>query len=198
MSGSFLPLFLAALAFVAALFTYRDIRRGGARFYTLEREAILRRAGFTLIASTLLFFAAIGLMMVERQNIANQVAVLSGEEIEGVPTPTATLSTLPPTPTPTSTPDPNAPTETPAPLICRAIVRETGGSGLNLRDQPGGAELMVLQEEEIVTLLETEPPRVVGGVTWVNVRTTVTRTDGWVVLDYLVIEREECLERLQP
>lgn len=197
MTGSILPLFLAALAFLAVLFTYRDIRRGGARFYTLEREAILRRAGFTLLASTLLFVGAIGLLVFERQQVSNQVAVLSGEEIEGVPTPTATLSTLPPTPTPTSTPDPNAPTATPEPLICRAVVRETGGSGLNLREQPNGTELQVLQEEEIVTLLDDEAPTVVGGVTWVKVRTTVTRTDGWVVLDYLFIEREECLERMQ-
>lgn len=198
MSGSIFPLILAALAFIAALVTYRDIRRGGARFYTLEREAILRRAGFTLIASALLFSGAIGLLLVERQQMTDQVAVLSGEEVEGVPTPTATLSTLPPTPTPTATPDPDAPTATPEPLICRAIVRDTGGSGLNLREEPNGTEIQVLQEEEIVTLLTEEPPRVIGGTAWVNVRTTVTRTDGWVVLDYLVIEREECVPTVQP
>ncbi len=197
MSGTFLPLVLAVFAFIAALLTYRDIRRGGARFYTLEREAILRRAGFTLIASVLLFMGAIGLLLFERQQMTDQVAVLSGEEVEGVPTPTATLSTLPPTPTPTATPDPNAPTATPEPLICRAVVRDTGGSGLNLREQPNGTELQVLQEEEIVTLLDDEAPQAIAGVTWVKVRTTVTRTDGWVALDYLFIEREECLERVQ-
>lgn len=192
-----LPLILAFLALLAAIITYRDIRRGGARFYTLEREAILRRAGFTLIATVLLFFGSIGMLLYERQQVANQVAVLSGEEIEGVPTPTATLSTLPPTETPTATPDPNAPTATPEPLICRAIVRGTGGSGLNLREQPNGAELQILQEEEIVTLLDDEAPVTVGVATWVKVRTTITRTDGWVVLDFLFIEREECLERVQ-
>lgn len=192
-----LPLILAVLAFIAAIVTYRDVRRGGARFYTLEREAILRRAGFTLMASVLLFLGAIGLLLYERQQAANQVAVLSGEEVEGVPTPTATLSTLPPTGTPTSTPDPNAPTETPEPLVCRAVVRDTGGSGLNLREEPNGAELQVLQEEEIVTLLDDEAPVTIGGVTWVKVRTTITRTDGWAALDFLFIEREECLERVQ-
>lgn len=192
-----LPLILAVLALVAAIVTYRDIRRGGARFYTLEREAILRRAGFTLMASALLFLGAIGLLLYERQQASNQVAVLSGEEVEGVPTPTATLSTLPPTATPTSTPDPNAPTETPEPLVCRAVVRDTGGSGLNLREEPNGAELQVLQEEEIVTLLDDEAPVSIGGVTWVKVRTTITRTDGWAALDFLFIEREECLERVQ-
>ena len=197
MSGSILPLILAALAFLAAIFTYRDLRRGGARFYTLEREAILRRAGFMLMASALLFMGAIGLLLFERQQMNNQVAVLSGEEVEGVPTPTATLSTLPPTATPTATPDPDAPTATPEPLICRAVVRETGGSGLNLREQPNGTELQVLQEEEIVTLLDDEPPTDIGGTIWVKVRTTVTRTDGWVALDFLFIEREECLNRVQ-
>ena len=198
MTGSILPLVLAVLAFIAAVITYRDIRRGGARFYTLEREAILRRAGFTLIASALLFIGAVGLLVFERQQTADQIAVLSGEEVEGVPTPTATLSTLPPTDTPTSTPDPNAPTATPEPLICRAVVRGTGGSGLNLRDQPNGAELEVLQEEDIVTLLDDEPPTDVAGVTWVKVRTAVTRADGWVALDFLFIEAEECLDRVQP
>ena len=68
----------------------------------------------------------------------------------------------------------------------------TGGSGLNLRDAPGGAEIQVLQEEEIVTLVTEEAPVVTGGTTWVQVRTTITRTDGWVSLEFLLIEREEC------
>ena len=198
MSGSFFPLILAVIALAAAASAYRDVRRGGARFYTLEREAILRRAGFTLMASALLFLGAVGLLLFERQQMTDQIAVLSGEEIEGVPTPTATLSTLPPTPTPTATPDPDAPTETPPPLICRAEVRGTGGSGLNLRESPGGTDLQVLQEGEIVTLLDDEPPSPVGGVTWIKVRTTVTRTDGWVALDYLFIERDECQDLVQP
>lgn len=198
MSGLFLPIFLTILALIAAIITYRDIRRGGARFYTLEREAILRRASFTLIAAALLFLGVIGILLYERQQNLDQVAVLSGEEIEGVPTPTATLSTLPPTATATGTPDPNAPTVTPTPVVCRAEVQGTGGSGLNLREEPGGAELEVLQEEEIVTLIEDEAPVQSGGTTWIAVRTTVTRTDGWVAVDFLSVEREECLDRLEP
>jgi hypothetical protein len=197
MSGILLPAILTFLGLVAALITYRDIRRGGARFYTLEREAILRRASFTLIAAALLFVGAIGLLLVQRQQNMDEMAVLSGEEPEGVPTPTATLSTLPPTATPTATPDPNLPTPTATPVICRAAVQGTGGSGLNLRDAPGGAEIQVLQEEEIVTLITDEPPVQVGGTTWVQVRTTITRTDGWVALDFLLIEREECLALIE-
>ncbi|HSM57630.1 MAG TPA: SH3 domain-containing protein [Candidatus Sulfomarinibacteraceae bacterium] len=196
MSGIFLPVLLTALAFLAALIAYRDIRRGGARFYTLEREAILRRASFTLIAAALLFLGAIGLLLYERQQNLQELAVQAGEEIEGVPTPTATLSSLPPTETPTATPDPDAPTITPTPRVCRAIVRGTGESGLNLREEPGGAELQVLQEEEIVSLLE-EPSVESGGVTWVRVRAAITRTEGWVALDFLVIEDDTCLDLIQ-
>jgi hypothetical protein len=196
MTGIFLPVLLAVLAFIAAAITYRDIRRGGARFYTLEREAILRRASFTLLASALLFLGAIGLLLYERDQTQQQLAVEAGEEVEGVPTATATLSTLPPTITPTGTPDPNQPTVTPTPMVCRAAVQGTGGSGLNLRDEPGGAELVVLQEEEIVTLLVETPPVESGATTWVNVRTAITREEGWVALDFLVVERDECLEML--
>jgi hypothetical protein len=162
----------------------------------LEREAILRRASFTLIASVLLFVGAVGLLVYEREQGLDELAVQAGEEVEGVPTPTATLSTLPATATATATPDPNQPTPTPTPLICRAIVRGTGGSGLNLRDAPNGGELEILQEEEFVTLVD-EPVAQTGNTTWVKVRTTVTRTEGWVALDFLFIERDECLERVQ-
>ena len=44
MSGLFLPILLFVAALVATFLTYRNIRRGGARFYTLEREIILRWA----------------------------------------------------------------------------------------------------------------------------------------------------------
>ncbi len=63
MSGIFIPLALAFAGFVAAIAAYRDIQRGSARFYTLERESVLRRAGFILMGSALLFSAAIGLLI---------------------------------------------------------------------------------------------------------------------------------------
>ena len=197
MTGLFLPLLLAGLAFLAAIITYRDIRRGGARFYTLEREAILRRASFTLVASALLFLGAIGLLVYQRQEGLETLAVEAGAEVEGVPTPTATLSTLPPTVTPTPTVDPNLPTPTATPFVCRAMVNGTGGSGLNLRDAPEGAEMEVLQEEEIVTLVDEAPVQTAGTV-WVKVRTTITRSEGWVARDFLLIESEACRSRVEP
>ena len=66
--GEFLlPLALAVAGLVAALMTYRGIRRGGARYYTLEREAMLRRATFTLFGSVVLFIAAIGFLVYQQR-----------------------------------------------------------------------------------------------------------------------------------
>ena len=48
MDGLFFPILLFVGAVLATFFTYRNIRRGGARFYTLEREIVLRRAGLML------------------------------------------------------------------------------------------------------------------------------------------------------
>jgi hypothetical protein len=197
MDGLLLPLFLTVLAFVAALITYRDIRRGGARFYTLEREAILRRASFTLMAAVLLFLGTVVLLVTRYQATADELAVQGGEEVEGVPTPTPTLSTLPPTPTPTTTPDPDLPTPTVTPVVCRAIVQGTGGSGLNLRSEPGGAEVELLQEQDILNLVAGSAPVQSGGTTWVHVRTAITRTEGWVSLEFLLIEDQSCLDQVQ-
>jgi hypothetical protein len=108
MDGLFLPLLLTGLAFAAAVLTYRDIRRGGARYYALEREAILRRASFTLMAAVLLFLGTVFLLITQYRQTATELAVQAGEEIEGVPTLTPTLSILPPTPTATATVDPES------------------------------------------------------------------------------------------
>ncbi|MDT8307305.1 MAG: hypothetical protein RRC07_15335 [Anaerolineae bacterium] len=197
MDGLLLPLLLTFLAFAAAVITYRDIRRGGARFYTLEREAILRRASFTLMAAVLLFLGTIFLLITQYQQTADELAVQAGEEVEGLPTLTPTLSTLPPTPTPTATVDPDLPTATATAVVCRAVVQGTGGSGLNLRAEPGGTELEVLQEQDIVNIVVDSAPVTAGGTTWVNVRTAITRTEGWVSINFLLIEDQSCLDQLQ-
>lgn len=185
---------LILLALIVAFSTYRGIRRGAARFYTLEREAILRRASFTLIATVVLFLGAIGYLLWERQQTQVDLAVLAGETVEGVPTLTPTISDRPPTETPTPTPDPDRPTPTATIPVCRAVVRGTAGSGLNLRQEPGGDEVETLPEESILTLLD-EPPVESGGFTWIKVR-TVTLNEGWVAVDFLFISDEACLERI--
>ncbi len=192
-----LPIILFVVAgLIMALFTYRGIRRGGARFYTLEREAILRRAMLTLALAVVAFLAAIGFLLYERQQNLVELAVQSGETVEGVATLTPTLSSLPPTETNTPTVDPNLPSPTATARICRAVVRGTAGSGLNLRDAPGGTEVETLQEESILTLLSDEAPIESGGFTWLKVR-TVALNEGWVALEFLFISDEECLTRVQ-
>ncbi len=69
---------------------------------------------------------------------------------------------LPPEPTPvpvTATPD-----------LPHAIVSGTRGIGLTVRETPGGAELAILPEGTVLTLLE-ETPLQQGGYLWQRVRT---------------------------
>lgn len=187
MSGLTIPIILTIVASFAALAAYRGIRRGGARFYTLERESMLRRASFTLMGSVLLFLAAIALLIYNHQQLVATESLdgNQGESAEATSTPELMLETQPPTQTPTATPDPNVPTVTPTAIICRAVVDGTAGSGLTLRDGPGGEEIAILPDGTILTLLEDEPTET-GGFIWRSVR-TVARDEGWVVEDFLKI-----------
>ena len=186
MTGITIPIILTVIALITALSAYRGIRRGAARFYTLERESMLRRASFTLLGSVLLFLAAIALLVYNYQHLTAEDAV-EGEADSPAVTATSEpqLETQPPTPTLTATPDPSIPTTTPTAIICRAIVDGTSGSGLTLRDAPGGADVTILPDGTILTLLEVEPEEA-NGFIWRSVR-TVTREEGWVVEDFLKI-----------
>ncbi|MCA9978261.1 MAG: hypothetical protein KC413_21020, partial [Anaerolineales bacterium] len=156
MSGILIPVALALAGLVTALAAYRGIRRGGARFYTLEREAMLRRAGFSLLISVMLFLASLSLLILERQQNLATDAAEAGETVDGVvtSTPTQVIQVFPPTATPIPTPDLSLPTPTVTPVVCRASIENTGGSGLTLRDAPGGNEVRILPEGTIVTLLD--------------------------------------------
>lgn len=188
MSGITIPVILTILAVFVALAAYRGIRRGGARFYTLERETMLRRASFTLIGSVVLFLIAIGLMIYNYQQMTNENVVTIDESEGAVATVTTEpeLQTQPPTPTPTPTADPNIPTATPTPVICRAIVDGTAGSGLTLREAPSGPEISILPDGTILTLVMEEEPEEVNNFTWRKVR-TVSQEEGWVVEEFLTI-----------
>lgn len=187
MSDLLLPLGLAAVAIFLAISTHQSIRRGGVRVYTLEREAILRRATFTLLGSSLLFIAALGLLVLDRQEQNAVDAAAAGEEIDGVATltPTPEVGIFPPTPSATPTIDVSLPTPTPTPLICRAVVTDTGGNGLTLRERPGGAEVDILAESSLVQLILEEGEQEANGLIWVKVRAVIGAQDGWVALDFL-------------
>jgi hypothetical protein len=186
MSEIFFPLALAFAGFITAFAAYRGIRRGGARFYTLEREAILRRASLSLTSSVLLFLAAISLLVYDRQQRLAVDAAASGEIIEGVATvtPLPNVEQFPPLATETPTPDPSIPTATPTPVICRAVVESV--NGLRLRDAPGGAEIDILADGSILTLLTEEEPVDVNGVIWRKVRPVIGE-DGWVAEEFIII-----------
>ncbi len=187
MTGITIPIILTVVALITALSAYRGIRRGGARFYTLERESMLRRAGFTLLGSIFLFLAAIALLVYGQQQLtdAGNLADDEGGPLVVTTTSDPLMQTQPPTPTPTATPDPSVPTVTPTAVICRAIVDGTSGSGLTLRDAPGGADVTILPDGSILTLLEDEAQEA-NGFIWRSVR-TVAREEGWVVEAFLKI-----------
>ena len=187
MTGITIPIILTVVALITALSAYRGIRRGGARFYTLERESMLRRAGFTLLGSIFLFLAAIALLVYGQQQLtdAGNLADDEGGPLVVTTTSDPLMQTQPPTPTPTATPDPSVPTVTPTAVICRAIVDGTSGSGLTLRDAPGGADVTILPDGSILTLLDDEAEEA-NGFIWRSVR-TVAREEGWVVEAFLKI-----------
>jgi hypothetical protein len=185
MSSLTIPIILTLAAIIVAISAYRGIRRGASRFYTLERESMLRRAGFTLIGSIVLFLAAIGFLAYGEWQDQNGSGTPVGEVdfIEAMEESDPVLQTQPPTPTPSPTIDPNIPTPTPTPVVCRAIVDGTAGSGLTLRDAPSGAEVSILPDGSILTL-ENEEPVEANTFMWRKVRTP-SLEEGWVVEEFL-------------
>jgi hypothetical protein len=194
MSAYLIPLGLAFLGLILAFVTYRNIRRGGARFYTLEREHMLRRAMLTLAGTVFFFMLAIGYLIYTDQPATTTETLTDGEVVEGedgqtavTPTPESLeLETFPPTPTITATPDVNIPTATPTPIICRAVVEGTSGNGLTLRDVPGGAEIIVLPDGSILTLYQEEAAQESGGFLWRKVK-SISGEEGWVAEDFISI-----------
>jgi beta-lactamase class A len=77
-----------------------------------------------------------------------------------------------------------SPTPPPTPDLPQAIVFGTSGIGLTLRESPGGAEITILPEGTVVSLLPVDLFEQ-GGVTWQKIR-TVDGQEGWVGRDYLV------------
>ncbi len=189
MTGLFLPIFLFVGAILATFLTYRNIRRGGARFYTLEREIVLRRAMVTLVAAAALYTAALGLLYFQRLQLIEASQPPSEEEAADgvnapvVTTPTSMLEVFPPSPEPTSlTPQP---TMTVTPTVCRAVVEGTSGNGIYLRDAPQGAELVILPEGTLLTVLEDAPVQA-GDFVWRKVR-AVGGEEGWAAESFLTI-----------
>ena len=92
------------------------------------------------------------------------------------PSPTATL-----TPTPTVSP---TPTLTPTPISGQTAIVDTRGSTLWVRRTPGGAPLVILQDQEEVLLLSRHANQ--AGVVWQEI-STLDGTAGWVRQEYLIL-----------
>jgi hypothetical protein len=78
---------------------------------------------------------------------------------------------------------------TPAADGMTAVVFGTQGIGVTLRATPDGAEIVVLPEGTVVTLLEAEAVAA-GGFTWRLVR-TVGGEEGWLAAEFLEMSNEE-------
>jgi len=212
----FLPIGLTVLGVIVMIIAYTNMRQGGARVYTLEREAILRRSAAAMFLGTGLFVLTISWLLYLQQ-VTNSAETVADEAAPAVPaentttentdtdqmdsepamvddnilpTPVGTIQ-IPPITTAIATPtlDPDLPTATPTPVIIRAFVINTGGNGLTMRDVPGGEQVLVIQEDEFITVLEDEGTADVNGFIWVKVRTFLGE-EGWVARDFLAIENQ--------
>jgi len=183
MNGILAPIFISVAAILAAFFAYRGIRMGVARYYALEREAILRRASSALIISSLLFISAVALLVYQNSQIAADPLSADDPEAAATLESDSAIQTQLATATPSPTPDLSAPPPSPTPVLCRAVVEGTGLSGLSLRSAPGGDQLAILAEGAIVTLTDTEIVTL-DGFLWREV-TSPARVTGWVADNFL-------------
>ncbi|MCA9979554.1 MAG: SH3 domain-containing protein [Anaerolineales bacterium] len=213
MTSLIIPIMLTIAGLVGMIYTYSSIRRGGARVYSMEREIILRRATSALAISTLLFLGAVGLLAFQLQSdtaVVEEDAVTEPAAVDTLPEdntavspsnpqpigtpeplPSGPDSNLPPltTQTPTPTIDPNLPTATPTPVIIRAFVTGTSGSGLSMREEPGGDLIEILPEETFVTVVDEAAPIEQGGFTWIKIR-TFAGVEGWAARQFLEYDEQ--------
>ncbi len=111
----------------------------------------------------------------------------NGETGAATPTTNGEASTATPTLSPTATNTP-LPTPTPSPTITPTPIQgitgmiNTNGSTLWVRRSPGGQQLVIVQDEEIVLLENGRANQ--GGILWREVR-TLSGIVGWVQAEFL-------------
>jgi hypothetical protein len=99
--------------------------------------------------------------------------------------PSSTPIPEPPTTTPTSSPSPTRtprPTLTPTPIISQTAKIDTAGSTIWLVRSPGGRNLVIVTDSEVVILLPRHANQ--GGILWREV-STGNGTVGWVQEGFL-------------
>jgi hypothetical protein len=103
-------------------------------------------------------------------------------------TPTPTETPVPPTATPTATPTPTitpTPTMTATPITDPTARINTQGSTLWVRLTPGGRNILLLKDRDLVLLGTARASQ--GGITWQEIKTLDGQT-GWVQLAFLDVE----------
>jgi hypothetical protein len=112
----------------------------------------------------------------------------AGPSITPSATPTRTPTPAPPTNTPTITPtrtDTPTPTLTFTPTPVLAYIANTSGSGIYLRESPGGKIIATLPDAAPVQILYRRES--LNGVEWIEIQDVLGRM-GWVLAQYLIIK----------
>ena len=84
------------------------------------------------------------------------------------------------TPLPTATP---SPTVTPTPIEGKTGLIDTDGSTLWVRRSPGGQQLVLVRDNEVVLIENGRANQ--GGILWREIR-TVNDIVGWVQAEFLI------------
>ncbi len=126
---------------------------------------------------------------IDTANIGATDELLAVGTITFTPTPLPT-STTPPTETPRATSTPTAtptvtptPTLTPTPIVGKTAVINTGGNTLWVRRTPGGENLSLVRNGDLVILSSGHANQ--GGFLWQEIR-TVDGVLGWVQEEFLL------------
>lgn len=178
----------------------RTTRAAGSAWYSHESQTMRRTAFHSALMAVVLLIAGCSFLIwvavdLQRSTLAEESPTPAVSETPRAPedpasstgTPTATL-TVPTTPVPSLDPsggEPETPTLIPIPAIeltSQAVVTNTGGGGLWLRDAPFGNGLVLLPEGAEVSVLGGLVE--VNGMMWQIV--AADGREGWAAADYLI------------
>lgn len=118
--------------------------------------------------------------------VENTESSPTAEALSGQPSPSATSRpTETPTPAPTET---SFPTLTPTTIAGETAVVSTNGSTLWLKRSPGGQNLVLVRDEDLVLLRASRANQ--GGILWREVA-TLSGVIGWLQDEFLIVAGQE-------
>ena len=116
----------------------------------------------------------------------NSASTATAVSTDPVATANSSSATATPSPTMTATPLPTAtpsPTVTPTPIEGKTGLIDTDGSTLWVRRSPGGQQLVLVRDNEVVLIENGRANQ--GGILWREIR-TVNDIVGWVQAEFLI------------